>query len=403
MVKAHSLLYAIYICLIVSIICGALLYFANLYNQLNLYYNLQEELYIQNQSVVNFALGNKILPQEIEKDENSGIEGNYKTRSYGLLTLLLAESSVGNDTVTSAHFVGSFSTDKTAIYLTNISKPLSYSGTVKLTGDSQLPSAFIETSYITSGANKITNNGQVTVSDLALPEINPDFKKIFAQTQGRRTALKDIERPKDSLYYNSFLNETKEIDVSSRLSSVIFKGNFILRSKDSIRIQKNAVLEDVILIAPKITFEAGFKGTVQAFATKGIELEEKVVLNYPSVICVYNANEAESKIKIKKESIISGAVVLFGNSIEELDKNSMEIAEEGLIFGDIYCAGKLFLRSTVYGSVYTNRFFIQTGATSYDNTIADLEINSDKRPDYFISIPLFTTQKTRYGILKKVL
>ncbi|WP_127339130.1 polymer-forming cytoskeletal protein [Flavobacterium cupreum] len=403
MVKAHSLLYAIYICLIVSIICGALLYFANLYNQLNLYYNLQEELYIQNQSVVNFAVGNKILPQEIEKDENSGIEGNYKTRSYGLLTLLLAESSVGNDTVTSAHFVGSFSTDKTAIYLTNISKPLSYSGTVKLTGDSQLPSAFIETSYITSGANKITNNGKVTVSDLALPEINPEFKKIFAQTQGRRTALKDIERPKDSLYYNSFTNETKEIEVSSRLSNVIFKGNFILRSKDSIRIQKNAVLEDVILIAPKITFEAGFKGTVQAFATKGIELEEKVVLNYPSVICVYNANEAESKIKIKKESIISGAVVLFGNSIEELDKNSMEIAEEGLIFGDIYCTGKLFLRSTVYGSVYTNRFFIQTGATSYDNTIADLEINSDKRPDYFISIPLFTTQKTRYGILKKVL
>lgn len=403
MVKAHSLLYAIYICLIVSIICGALLYFANLYNQLNLYYNLQEELYLQNQSVVNFALGNKILPQEIEKDENSGIEGNYKTRSYGLLTLLLAESSVGNDTVTSAHFVGSFSTDKTAIYLTNISKPLSYSGTVKLTGDSQLPSAFIETSYITSGANKITNNGKVTVSDLALPEINPEFKKIFVQTQGRRTALKDIERPKDSLYYNSFLNETKEIEVSSRLSNVIFKGNFILRSRDSIRIQKNAVLEDVILIAPKITFEAGFKGTVQAFATKGIELEEKVVLNYPSVICVYNANEEESKIKIKKESIVSGAVVLFGNSIEALDKNSMEIAEEGLIFGDIYCTGKLFLRSTVYGSVYTNRFFIQTGATSYDNTIADLEINSNKRPTYFISIPLFTTQKTRYGILKKVL
>ena len=403
MVKAHSLLYAIYICLIVSIICGALLYFANLYNQLNLYYNLQEELYIQNQSVVNFALGNKILPEEIQKDENSGIEGNYKTRSYGLLTLLLAESAVGNDTVTSAHFVGSFSTDKTAIYLTNISKPLSYSGTLKLTGDSQLPSTFIETSYITSGANKITNNGKVTVSDLALPEINPDFKKIFNNTQGRRTTLKEVERPKDSLYYNSFLNETKEIEVSSKLSNIIFKGNFILRSRDSIRIQKNAVLEDVILIAPKITFEAGFKGTVQAFATKGIELEEKVVLNYPSVICVYNANEEESKIKIKKESIVSGAVVLFGNSIEELNKNSMEIAEEGLIFGDIYCTGKLFLRSTVYGSVYTNRFFIQTGATSYDNTIANLEINATKRPAYFISIPLFTTQKTSYGILKKVL
>jgi hypothetical protein len=403
MVKAHSLLYAIYICLIVSIICGALLYFSNLYNQLNLYYNLQEELYVQNQSVVNFALGNKILPEEIQKDENSGIEGNYKTKSYGLLTLLLAESSVGNDTVTSAHFVGSYHTDKTAIYLTNISKSLSYSGTVKLTGDSQLPSTIIETSYITSSFNKLTNTGKVTVSDVTLPEINPDFEKIFENTYGQKTNLKDVEKPKDSLYYNSFYKETKEIYVNSTLSNSIFKGNFILRSKDSIRIKKNVVLEDVIIIAPKITFESGFKGTVQAFATKGIELEEKVTLNYPSVVCVYNENEEESKIKIKKESTISGAVVLFGNPIEKLNKNSIEIDEDTLIFGDIYCTGRLSLRSTVYGSVYTNRFFIKTAATTHDNTISNIEINANKRPEYFISIPLFTTQKTVYGILKKVL
>lgn len=403
MVKAHSLLYAIYICLIVSIICGALLYFANLYNQLNLYYNLQEELYIQNQSVVNFALGNKIIPTEIEKDENSGIEGSYKTKQYGLLTLLLAESSVGNDTVTSAHFVGNYVTDKTAVYLTSISKSLSYSGNVTLTGNSQLPSTFIETAYINNSANKFTNNGKITISDIRLPEINPDFEKIFEETKGLQTALKDVEKPKDSLYYNSFFNETKDIYINSLLSNIIFKGNFILRSKDSIRIQKSTVLEDVILIAPKITFESGFKGTVQAFATKGIELEEKVILNYPSVLCVYNKNEEESKIIIKKESTISGGIVLFGNGADDFDKTSMEIAEEGLIFGDIYCTGKLALKSNVYGSVYTNRFFVKTMASSYDNTISDVEINASKRPAYFISIPLFNNQKSAYGILKKVL
>lgn len=403
MVKAHSLLYAIYICLIISIICGALLYFANLYNQLNLYYNLQEELYIQNQSVVNFALGNKILPQEIDKDENTGIEGSYTSKPYGLLTLLLAASSVGNDTVTSAHFVGNYNTDKTAIYLTNLTKSLSYSGTVKLTGDSELPSTFIETTYLNNSANKLTNTGKITVSDVSLPEINPNFKKVFETSLGQKTLLKDVEKAKDSLYYNSFFNEPKEIYVDGSLSNIIFKGNFVLRSKDSIRIQKNVVLEDVIVIAPKITFESGFKGTVQAFATKGIEIEEKVTLNYPSVICVYNTTEEESKIKIKKETTISGAVVLFGSPTEAIDKNILEIAEEGLIYGDIYCSGKLSLRSTVYGSVYTNRFFIKTSASSYDNTISDIEINTTKRPNYFISIPLFINQKTTYGILKKVL
>ena len=403
MVKAHSLLYAIYICLIVSIICGAILYLANLYGQLNLHYNLREELYIHNQSAVNFALGNKTVAVEIPADENSGIKGAYSTKQYGLLTLLLANSWVKNDTVASAHFVGYFATDKTAIHLANLSKSLSYSGIVKLFGDNQLPSTFIETAYINNKPNQLILEGKNSVSEIRLPEINPNFKKIYEGIHSEKIGLSEVDRPKDSLYYNSFFNETKEIQVNSIVSNVIFKGNFILRSKDSIRVRKNTVLEDVILIAPKITFEEGFKGTVQAFATKGIELEQKVTLNYPSVVCVYNESAEESKIKIKKESKITGAIVLFGNPLEMIDKNSIEIEEQGLVFGDIYCSGKLFLKSKVYGSVYTNRFFHKTQSSNYDNIIADIEINATKRPGYFIAIPLFNTKKTEYGILKKVL
>ncbi|MEZ0131020.1 hypothetical protein AB9T88_15125, partial [Flavobacterium sp. LBUM151] len=241
------------------------------------------------------------------------------------------------------------------------------------------------------------------VSEPQLPEINTDFKKIFQGIKSEKTKLTDIEKPKDSLFFNSFFNTTKEIQVKSTLSNMIFKGNFILRSEDSIRVKRNMVLEDVILIAPKITFEEGFKGTVQAFATKGIELEEKVVLNYPSVLCVYNESLNESKIKIKKECRITGAVVLFGNNDTQIDKNTIEIDEEGLLFGDLYCSGKLMLKSNVFGSVYTNRFFLKTTASSYDNMISNIEINTSKRPDYFVSIPLFNTQKTTYSVIKKVL
>ncbi|KIC01559.1 hypothetical protein OA88_13220 [Flavobacterium sp. JRM] len=404
MVKAHSLLYAIYICLIVSIICGALLYFANLYNQLNLYYNLQEELYIQNQSLVNFVLGNKMVPVEIEKEQHSGIEGNFETKPHGLLTIILAKSYIANDTVASAHFVGAYNSNKTAIYLTNLSKSLSYSGRVKLVGNNQLPSTFIETSYINNAKNQLLVEGKNTVSELQLPIINPAFKEIFKKMKSEKAKLSDIEKPMDSLYYNSFFNETKEIYVkNSTLGNIIFKGNFILRSTDSIRIKKSSVLEDVILIAPKITFEEGFKGTVQAFATLGIELEKKVILKYPSVVCVYNNSSEESKIKIKKECQIVGAIVLFGNSPEMIDKNTIEIEEDGLLFGDLYCSGKVMLKSNVYGSVYTNRFFLKNSSTTYDNMISDIEINTEKRHNYFISIPIFKSQETTYNVIKKVL
>ena len=403
MVKAHSLLYAIYICLIVSIICGALLYFANLYNQLNLHYNLQEEMYIHNQSVVNFALGNQVSQEVLPIDENSGIEGNYEVKQYGLLTMLVANSVLRNDTISSVHFVGSYSSDKTAIYLANFTKSLSYSGTIKLIGDNQLPSTYIETAYINNKPNNLITQGKTSVSQLILPEINVNFKKIFDGIDAEKTVLSEVEKPKDSLFFNSFHNKTKEVYINSVLSNIIFKGNFILRSKDSIRVKKNTILEDVILIAPKITFEEGFTGTVQAFASEGIELEQKVTLNYPSVVCVYNPTSDESLIKIKKNCKITGAVVLFGNTLENINKNNIEIDQEGLIFGDIYCTGRLDLKSKVYGSVYTNRFYLKTASSTYDNMISDIEINTTKRPKYFISIPLFETKKTEYGILKKVL
>ncbi|MCV9932931.1 hypothetical protein OIU80_11630 [Flavobacterium sp. LS1R47] len=403
MVKAHSLLYAIYVCLIVAILCGTLLYFATLYNQLNLYYNLQEELYIQNQSVVNFALGNKTIPVPIEMEEYSNIEGHYETKPHGLLSLILAKSYIANDTVTSVHFVGAHTFDKTAVFLTNLSKPLSYSGKVTLVGNNQLPSPFIEASYLSNNQNKLFLKGKNTVSESQLPTINPTFQKTLHGIKSKKTKLIDLEKVKDSMYYNSFFNETKEIQVKSTLENVIYKGNFILRSEDSIRIKKNAILEDVILMAPKITFEEGFKGTVQAFSSKRIELEKKVILHYPSIICIYNNNAEECEIKIKKECKISGAIVLFGNPKGMIDKNSIEIEEGGLLIGDLYCSGKLMLKSDIYGAVYTNRFFLKTTSSSYDNMIQEIEINALKRPNYFISIPLFDTKKTTYGIIKKVL
>lgn len=381
-----------------------MLYFASLYGQLNLYYNLQEELYTNNQSVINFALGNQTIAEDFPEDEQSGIKGSYQSKSYGLLTVLMAQSVVRQDTVQSAHFVGQYYTDNIAVYLANFTKPLSYFGTVSLVGNTVLPTEYIEASYITNEPNAITRDGKTSISQMALPEINPLFKKIFEGISADKTSLEEVDKPNDSLYYNSFFNPTKEIYLEApTMSNKIFKGNFILRSKDSLRIQKSCVLEDVILIAPKISFEEGFTGTLQAFATQAITLAPKIILKYPSVVCLYNATTTESKIKIDKESKIMGAVVLFGNPMEAIGNNSIEIAEDGLIMGDIYCSGKLLLKSKVYGSIYTNRFFYKTASSSYDNTIANTVIDVTKKPAYFISIPLFNAQKMNYGIIKKVL
>lgn len=404
MVKANSLLYAIYICLLVSLVCAAMLSYFNLYGQLNTHYNIREELFIGNQSLVNFALGSQSAVGELPPDTDSGISGTYQSKPYGLLTLLLARSFVQTDTVASAHFVGRYANDKTAVYLANFSRELSFSGKVKLIGDLVLPTVYILPQHMGGGMNDLEQKGNKSVSKMMLPEINPDFKKIFTVLKGENAAVGTLEKTADSLYYNSFFNPTKEILLDRpAIGKRIFKGNFILRARDSIVVGRDAVLEDVILLAPKITFETGFSGNVQAFATVGIDVGEQVQLNYPSVVCVWNDTKGESKIRIKKQTQVTGAVVIFGNGLEEIGKNSIVLEQESLITGDVYCSGVFTLKGKVYGSVYTNRFLYKSASTQYDNLLVDAEIDNSRRPSGFIGIPLFNDQTANYGLLKKVL
>lgn len=403
MVKAHSLLYAIYICLLISIICSGLIYFSNLYNQLNLHYNLREEMYIHNQSIINYALGNKLTHADLEDKEIEGIQGTYKIKNHGLLNLLEAISFIKKDTVRTIHFVGEATKSSTALHLANFSKGISYSGKVDVVGDIFMPTNTIETSYVLNEVSRFSHKGKKSISEIQLPKINSAFEKIYQGINSEKSSLNGIEKHKDSIYFNSFKNPTKEINVSSILSNSIFKGNFILRNEKSIRIKKDMILEDVIIMAPEVIIEKGFSGNIQVFSIKKIEVEENVALNYPSVICLYNNSFEQASIKINKNCKIQGAVVLFGNPMEKISANTIEIDEKGSLLGDIYCSGQLDLKSNVYGSVYTNRFSLKTPSATYDNIISNIEIDFTKKPDYFISIPLFEAKKTNYGIIKKVL
>ena len=404
MLKAHSLLYSVYVCLIVAIICGALLYFATLYNQLNLFYNTNENLYIQNQSSVNYALGNDFSDEELVQTDTNDVQTHIKTKSYGLLQLLIVKSYAHADTISSAHFVGQNDPDKTCIYLSNISKPISYSGKVKLIGDKTIPSRTINQSYVNNSLNSLTSTGTIVLSEGLLPEINSNFKKIAEASFTSLQNLHSVVRNNDSIYFNSFLNKTIEIELRSPiLDNIVIKGNFILYNKDSIQVRKSAILEDVILKAPKITFLEGFKGNVQAFSTEKLVLGKSVELGYPSVLCLYNSSDKKSGISVGDKSKVFGAIVLFGNKITAIDNNSITLNKDSFTLGTVYCTGKIMLQGKVYGSVYTNRIFHITKSGLYENCIMDAEIDVSKKPTYFISIPLLENKSKSNGIYKKVL
>ncbi len=407
MVKAHSLLYAVYVCLIVAVLCGGLLLLANLYNQLNLYYVTHESLYISNQSTMNYALGNGLVSDEaILTEEQTGIQSQFSVKNHGLLPLLLTQSFVKNDTISSANFIGQKVTNVgTALYMANFTQPLSLSGDVTIKGDVFMPTERLKEVYINNKPNKIVIQGKKSISEIQLPILSDKCKTVFEIKNSAKASLSDFEKKNDSIYVNSFFNETIEFQISSTtLENKIIKGNFIISSNDSIYIKKNNILEDVVIIAPKVAIEEGFEGTIQVFAKESITIEKKVTLNYPSVIALYNNKESQKAfILIEEEVKIAGLVFLFGNDLIHLDKNTLEIKEKGKILGNIYCTGVLTLKSDVYGSVYTSKLNHKTPSSSYSNTIADITIDVSKKPKVFIDMPIFNNKTNRYAIIKKVL
>jgi len=403
MVRAHSLLYAVYVCLIVAILCGALLYIATLYTSLNQFYNSREDLYLENNSALNYLLTIKEPVTDLV-NEQTGIRSDYEIKPHGLLKVALVKSSLKNDTVSSGHFIGHYASKQMAVFLSGFSNPLSYSGNVVLIGDKKLPTLTLVQKSINNVPNKLTASGKIQLSERILPEINPDLKKQFEEEGTPGILLKDLEKQKDSVYFNSFLNKTVKVQlVSPSLQKVIMKGNFIIYAKDSIVIDKDNILEDVVIKAPVIRIKKGFKGNFQAFATKKIEVEEEVTLSYPSVLCIYNDSKQESRLRIGNQCSVYGAVICFGSPIQNIDANEIIFSENTRIIGDVYCTGKLMLKGKVFGSVYTNRFFSKTISGNYENCIIDAVIDVTKRPAYFISVPLFKNSNEIYGVSKKVL
>jgi hypothetical protein len=407
MIKAHSLLYAVYVCLIVAVLCGGLLLLANLYNQLNLYYVTHESLYISNQSTVNYALGTSLVSDEdVLTEENTGILSQFSVKNHGLLPLLLTKSFIKNDTVSSVHFVGQkVANTTTALYMANFTQALNLSGNVTIKGDVFMPTERTKESYINNKPNIINIQGKKAISEIQLPTLSDKCKSIYQTRNSSKVNWNDFEKKNDSIYVNSFFNETIEFQMSSTiLDNKIIKGNFIISSNDSIYIRKNNVLEDVIIIAPKVAIEEGFEGTIQVFAKESITLEKEVILHYPSVVALYNPiEEKKAFIQIDEAVKIAGLVLLFGNDIIHLDKNKLEIKEKGKIMGNIYCSGILTLKSDVYGSVYTSKLNHKTPSSTYSNTLADIIIDVTKKPNVFIDMPIFDNKNTRYAIIKKVL
>ncbi|MFP9100760.1 hypothetical protein ACLI09_17050 [Flavobacterium sp. RHBU_24] len=400
MVRANSLLYAIYICLIVAIICAAMLFMAGLYTQLNQYYVSHQNLYVHNESLVNFAVSHMDDKYATPDEDDTGILSSFEVKQYGVIPLVVAKSIMGNDTVASMHFVGCTSRDNTALYVPNYGAGISYSGNVKLLGNSYLPTSYVASVYLSDVPNSFYCSGKGFISKGMLPEPADNVVSGAMGIYGTAEILGSVE--KEGKIINSFLKPPLVLNDINRVGNLDIKGNTIIKSSDSIVVSAMAKLEDVILMAPKIIFEDNFEGSVQAFATLGIEVGKNVRLKYPSVLYASNHSVSEKcKITINEGSSIYGLIIMYGNEYQRVDNNNVYVEANVGAFCDIYSTGNTSLRSNVAGSVYTNRISYRTATSLNNNCVVNIDLGPEKRPGFFYSVPLF--KANAYGVIKKLI
>jgi cytoskeletal protein CcmA (bactofilin family) len=381
--------------LMVALISGALISLAHL-QRVQFDDNVHRQEILRN---TNSAF-QYILAQEKELEQTFDLFGNgrdsvlVKKINWGLFDVLYAQAFRHTLTQKYQHskvaLMGSAIQDqqKSALYLIDNFRPLSLVGKTRIEGTAYLPKAGVKRGYI-NGLSYFGDKliyGEQKRSNRSLPPINQEriqqLKNIAIQNKG-------ISNISDSIT-QSFGQPTLEIySPTVYLKNQILKGNIIIRSDSIIYVGKAAKLENVLLFAPNIIFESGFEGSVQAFATNSILLQEQSKLTYPSVILLtasrVNENADQTGIIMKPKSELEGTLLNYSNLQSRSKSILVNISTTALIKGELISNTKIELQGNVHGHVSTAGFIYQSPASIFDNHLFNVEISFDKRFQEYVS------------------
>ncbi len=411
MIKASSLLYAVFVCFIVAILCSGLILVSNAHQKLSTLSHMERQLIDDCESAFQYAL--VAMPESDYQEEIMCVpyEGAVPTiirkKKWGMYDIISCKTVFKNDTLVKNALVGKRGKkERLALFLADHDRPLNMVGTAKITGDVKMSKYGMKRAYIQNrrGSTGAFHKGEQTRSGKVLPKLDESLLKTNLAFNSKILGIGDILENKRVV--NTFQNPeiVIKLNQAEHLSEVVLKGNIVLTSRQKITIGANAQLEDIIIKAPEVVFEKGFTGAVQVFATQKVVLEEEVQLQYPSSLYVkINPGEQENVAELKKGSMIIGGVVVLGDNHILTRNRVLFVAEGAHIVGDVYNMGATELRGKITGTLFTDKFVLNTLGSIYDNHMMDSEITSKELPESFVGVPLFKNKtEDRYALIKEL-
>ncbi len=410
--NAGALLLALLLAIIVGVVTAGLLLLLQYHRQYALQGIRQERLQQNLASATNLLLTRETA-ETTDTLRLSLFDGALDSviliqKPWGVFDVGIAHAFEQRDTLSHSFLIGRVPTDQEryALYLADEHRPLSISGDTRIRGDALLPEAGIRKSYIENQAysgEEVVYEGTIQHSQTNLPSLHPgiiDRLAAFLQADapwfGEATDV-SIGYANDALHRPfSGPRQILYSQDSITLGGPPISGQVIVVAQVAITVPATAQLNDVLLFAPSIRFDAGFRGRLQAFASDSLIVAEGCTFDYPSALGLVNTSkegvmhEFQPVVNIDSASVVNGLVFSHFPSGEQL-LASIRLASETTINGQVYADGLLELQGTVHGITLCRRFTLQTPSSLYENFVLGGVMDYTRLSPHYAGSPLLNT------------
>ncbi|HYC29799.1 MAG TPA: hypothetical protein VEB42_13295, partial [Chitinophagaceae bacterium] len=282
-IKAGALVITVVISILIFLFCNAVVSIGLYNRQVQQQYFIRQRQAANLQSGINLLLSDTLeLYKETEVNFFDGDSVALRKYPWGLFGVATVSVSKEKFSMTKCFMYGSPLPGfmRGCLYLADHQRPVSIGGNNNLHGEMYIPAGEMRSVYV-GGNYSIQGQLPVHASDSSLPKIAMAAKNYLFGLSEKDSQL-SAKVPDSS--GRSFLEPAEIIHVSAamRLEHNKFSGHVLLQSDSLIEIGKDVQLDNVVLVAPVIRFEAGFSGAVQAFASRELTVGVGCNFDYPS-------------------------------------------------------------------------------------------------------------------------
>jgi cytoskeletal protein CcmA (bactofilin family) len=404
-INASALQLVIVISVIILILVFALISLIFLQKRIETKHQNFKEAVYTTQQYFKFIEKNKIpfgTTDSITVLSSENSQTTFKKKQWGIFELMSIRTEVNKESFQKTAIIGSVNSKKDALYLKENNQQLIVVGNTTITGNVSISKRGVNSGNIggVSYNKKQFVFGEIKQSITELPVINNriHFESFIAGFD--KDTIDHFELKKGLIKQNSFKNKTLLFQTNGvlEIAQIELKGNFIIESDSIIRVYDSAKLNDVILIAPKVEIEKGFKGNLQIFATEKIDIKENCELEYPSAIVMLKNESAIKKhaptINISDFSILKGVILNLNSVHQNIFTSQVSLGQKTKIFGEIYCLGNIGLGGEVFGSVYANSVIAKQNGSIYMNHLYNSVINSGALDKKYAGLSFLNNHKT---------